>query len=203
MKRMIFLLVAVLAVEIASAHHPAPAAPIAEISPKATQPLSPAEMRALALLEPIDAHTHVARGDPSFYAMLERLHMHILDILLVDDHDPYRKTLHQQLQDALRVVRESHGHAALVTTSDPFQFGQPDFAASAIRELDRNFADGAVAVKIWKNIGMELKDGNGHYVMPDNPAFEQIFKDIESHRRTLIVHAAEPDEALLPPDHKA
>jgi len=160
------------------------------------------ELRALASLDPIDAHTHVATGDPSFYAMLERLHMHILDILLVDDHDPYRKTLQQQLQDALRVVRESHGHAALCTSFDPFQFGQPDFAASAIRELDRNFADGAAAVKIWKNIGMELKDGNGHYVMPDNPAFEQIFKDIESHRRTLIVHAAEPDEAWLPPDHK-
>jgi predicted TIM-barrel fold metal-dependent hydrolase len=199
---MIFLLVAVLGVEIASAQQPAPPDPVTESSPQATQPLSPAELRALALLEPIDVHTHVARGDPSFYAMLDRLHMHILDILLVDDHDPYRKTLQQQLQDALRVVRKSHGHAALCTTFDAFQFGQPDFAASAIRELDRNFADGAVAVKIWKNIGMELKDGNGHYVMPDNPAFEQIFKDIESHNRTLIAHVAEPDEAWLPPDSK-
>jgi predicted TIM-barrel fold metal-dependent hydrolase len=202
MRRIVFLLVAVLGLEIASAQQLAPPIPIAESSPQATQPLSPLEMRALALLEPIDAHTHVARGDPSFYAMLERLHMHILDILLVDDHDPYRKTLQQQLQDALRVVSESHGHAALCTSFDPFQFGQPDFAASAIRELDRNFADGAVAVKIWKNIGMELKDGNGHYVMPDNPAFEQIFKDIESHKRTLIAHVAEPDEAWLPPDSK-
>jgi predicted TIM-barrel fold metal-dependent hydrolase len=107
-----------------------------------------------------------------------------------------------QLQDAMRVVRESHGHAALCTSFDPFQFGQPDFPASAIRELDRGFANGAVAVKIWKNVGMELKDRNGHYVMPDNPAFKQIFKDIESHRRTLIAHVAEPDEAWLSPDPK-
>jgi CheY-like chemotaxis protein len=107
--------------------------------------------------------------------MLDRLHMRMLDILLVDDHDPYRKAIQPQLRDAVRVVRESHGHAALCTSFDPFRFGQPDFAASAIRELDRSFANGAVAVKIWKNIGMELKDRNGHYVMPDDPAFKQIF----------------------------
>ena len=107
MRRMIFLLVAVLGFEIASSQQPAPPIPIGESSPQATQPLSPMELRALASLDPIDAHTHVATGDPSFYAMLERLHMHILDILLVDDHDPYRKTLQQQLQDALRLVRES------------------------------------------------------------------------------------------------
>ena len=40
---------------------------------------------ALAALEPIDTHTHVAKGDPAFYAMLDRVHMHILDIILVDD----------------------------------------------------------------------------------------------------------------------
>src|ERR1700730_7261573 len=157
MRRIIFLLVVILGLEIASAQQPAQPIPIPQSSLRATPLLSSVELRALASLDPIDAHTHVAMGDPSFYAMLERLHMHILDILLVDDHDPYRKTLQQQLQDALRVVRESHGHAALCTSFDPFQFGQPDFAASAIRELDRNFADGAVAVKVWKNIGMELK----------------------------------------------
>jgi hypothetical protein len=158
------------------------------------------ELRALAALEPIDTHTHVAKGDADFYAMLERLHMHILDILLVDDHEEYRKSLGAQLQDALRVVHESHGHAALCTSIDPFQFGHPDFPNSAIRGLDRDFADGSVAVKIWKNIGMELKDKDGHYVLADNPAFEPIYRDIEKHNRTLVAHQAEPDEAWGPPN---
>ena len=158
------------------------------------------ELQALAALEPIDTHTHVAKGDADFYAMLDRLHMHILDILLVDDHEEYRKSLGPQLQDALRVVRESHGHAALCTSIDPFQFGQPDFPNSAIRGLDRDFRHGAVAVKIWKNIGMELKDKDGRYVLADNPGFEPIYRHIQEHNKTLVAHQAEPDEAWGPPN---
>src|SRR5437660_168476 len=144
------------------------------------------DLRALAALEPVDTHTHAAKGDPSFYAMLDRLHMHILDIILVDDHDPYRKDLNTERQDAERLIQASHGHAALCTSFDPFQFNNPDFASSAIRRLNEDFANGAVALKIWKNIGMELKDKDGHYVLADDPRLEPIYRDIESHNRTLI-----------------
>jgi len=163
-------------------------------------PLSEAELTALASLEPIDTHTHVAKADPSFYTMLGQLHMHIVDILVFDDHDKYRNGMQPQLQDALRVVHESQGHAVLCTTFNPFQFGQVGFPQSVIRALNQDFEQGAVTMKIWKNIGMELKDQNGKYVMPDNPIFEPIYKDIEKHNKTLIAHVAEPDAAWQPPD---
>jgi predicted TIM-barrel fold metal-dependent hydrolase len=163
-----------------------------------SSPEEKSEVKGLAALEPIDTHTHVAKGDPSFYAMLDRLHMHILDILLVDDQEAYRNNMNTQRQDAATVIQASHGHAALCTSFDPFQFNNADFAASAIRGLNDDFAKGAVAVKIWKNIGMELKGKNGRYVLADNPAFEPIYRDIEKHNRTLIAHQAEPDEAWQP-----
>ena len=161
-----------------------------------------ADLRALAALEPIDVHTHVVKIDPAFYAMLDDLHMHILDILVVDDHDPYRKNLNPQREDAEKVVRSSHGHAKLCTTFDSFEFSDADFAASATRGLDQDFANGAIAVKIWKNIGMELKDKTGRYVLADNPAFEPIYQDIQRHNRTLVAHQAEPDEAWQAPNPK-
>src|SRR5215471_15016132 len=80
---------------------------------------SKSDLRALAALEPMDTHTHVAKSDARFTAMLDRVHMHILDILLVDDHDPYRKDLNTQRQDAEAVVQASRGHAKLCTTFDP------------------------------------------------------------------------------------
>lgn len=160
----------------------------------------PADLRALAALEPVDTHTHVVKTDPGFSAMLDDLHMHILDILVVDDHDPYRKNLNPQRKDAEGVVRSSHGHAKLCTTFDPFSFNNADFAASAIRGLDQDFANGAIAVKIWKNIGMELKDKNGRYVLADSPAFAPIYHDIQKHNRTLVAHQAEPDEAWQAPN---
>ena len=158
------------------------------------------DLRGLAALEPIDTHTHVTKGERAFYAMLDRVHMHILDIILVDDHDPYRKDLNSEREDAEAVVRASRGHATLCTTFDPFQFSRADFPASAIRGLNQDFANGAVAVKIWKNIGMELKDSDGHYIFADDPKFQPIYRDIETHNRTLIAHQAEPDEAWGPPN---
>lgn len=158
------------------------------------------DFRALRALEPVDTHTHVYRSDPAFTAMLNRVHMHILDIILVDDHDPYWKDLNTERDDAERVVHGSRGHASLCTTFDPFQFNDAGFASSAIAALNRDFAHGAVAVKIWKNIGMELKDASGRYVFADDPKFEPIYRDIESHQRTLIAHQAEPDEAWGPPN---
>lgn len=159
-----------------------------------------ADLHALASLQPVDTHTHVVKGDPRFYAMLDGLHMHILDILVVDDHNPYRKNLNPPREDAEKVIQASHGHATLCTTFDPFQFNDADFARSAVRGLDQDFAHGAIAVKIWKNIGMELKDRNGRYVLADNAAFEPIYRDIQSHDRTLVAHQAEPDEAWQAPN---
>ena len=66
----------------------------------------------------------------------------------------------------------------LCTTFDPYKVESPSFSADALKQLDRDFEQGAVAVKIWKNIGMEIKDQRGQYVMADDPKFEPIYKDI-------------------------
>ena len=57
-----------------------------------------------------------------------------------------------------------------------------------------------MAVKIWKNVGMQLKDQSGRFVMPDDPRFDPIYQDIAAHGKTLIAHLAEPDSCWLPPN---
>ena len=100
-------------------------------------------------------------------------------------------------------VHGSDGYAVLCTTFDPYKFGQRNFSQEAIREINSDFAKGAIAVKIWKNVGMQLKDAKGNYVMPDNPAFEPIYKDIAAHNKTLIAHLAEPDTSWRAPSTAA
>jgi predicted TIM-barrel fold metal-dependent hydrolase len=146
-------------------------------------------------IEPIDAHTHVSQTGTAFVGMLERLHMHVLDILYVDDTEPYRNSLEPQRQDALNFEASSKGHAQLCATFDPFPFNKADFSKAAIDALNQDFARGAIAAKIWKNVGMEIKVASGQYVMPDDPRFEPIYKDIAAHHKTLIIHAADPDAA--------
>jgi predicted TIM-barrel fold metal-dependent hydrolase len=131
--------------------------------------------------------------------MLQQLHLHVVDICVVDRHSK-RGLLATQVREASAVIHENHGHAWLCTTFDPYKVNDADFATQAVRQLNQNFADGAVAVKIWKNVGMEIQRPDGKYVMPDDPVFAPIYRDIAAHHKTLIAHLAEPDSCWLPPN---
>ena len=170
------------------------------LPPQSPQSDDEQALKGFAAFHPIDAHVHVFKSDPAFQAMLERLNLKLLNILVMDDTLPYRKQLQPQVDDAIALMHSSHGHIALCTTFDPYKFENPSFTADAISQIDQNFSDGAVAVKIWKNIGMEIKDSSGKYVVADDPKFEPVYQDISRHDKTLLMHQAEPDVAWGPPD---
>jgi predicted TIM-barrel fold metal-dependent hydrolase len=157
-------------------------------------------LKAFSALHPIDAHVHVFKSDPAFQAMLERLNLKLLNILVMDDTLPYRKELQPQVDQGLALVRSSHGHIALCTTFDPYKFNNASFTADAVKQINHDFAAGAIAVKLWKNVGMEIKDPSGKYIMADDPKFGPIYQDIAGHGKTLLTHQAEPNVAWGPPD---
>jgi predicted TIM-barrel fold metal-dependent hydrolase len=177
-----------------------------------SNPVLSRDLKDFAALNPIDTHTHVFNTNPAFVEMLRQLHLQIVDICVVNDHSSRFKSpepelentlsadLKRQLDTVWSVVRSARGHVWLCTTFDPYRVNDPGFSGRAIQQLDKNFADGAVAVKIWKNIGMEIKRPDGKFVMPDDPAFEGIYKDIAAHNKTLIAHLAEPDTCWQPPN---
>lgn len=196
MKKLSGIILLVLAVGALSLSE-RPAAVRAAAHPAATDAQ---DLQAFAAIHPIDTHAHVFKQDPAFYTMLDDLHLHILDICVFEDHNPTFHSLQSELDAALGVMRASGGYAAWCTTFDAYKFHDPGFDASAVRLLNQNFAEGAVAVKIWKNVGMEIKGPDGKFVMPDDPAFEPIYRDIASHGKTLVAHLAEPSSCWQPPN---
>jgi predicted TIM-barrel fold metal-dependent hydrolase len=157
-------------------------------------------MTDFARISPIDAHIHVFAQSPALTAFLARYNLHLLDILVVDNRDPFFKDLSSQMQKANRVLQGNPGRAALCTTFDPYDFEKPGFAQRVIRQLNGDFAAGAVAVKIYKTLGMQIQKKNGAYLMPDDAVFTPIYQDIAAHHRTVVAHLAEPTSAWLPPD---
>jgi predicted TIM-barrel fold metal-dependent hydrolase len=159
-----------------------------------------ADLDAFAQIEPIDTHAHVLKDDPEFRKFLQRYHLHLLDIVVATKDDPTFSNLESKISAAKAVVRDSKGHAVLCTTFDPFKFSNATFAADAVRHLNEDFTQGAVAVKIWKNVGMQLKDRSGRFVLPDDRRLNPIYQDVAAHGKTLIAHLAEPDSCWLPPN---
>jgi hypothetical protein len=168
-----------------------------ETTTPVTGPLSAEELQKFHGLDPVDTHVHIYQSNPAFLALLEKLNLHVLNIIV--PRTPDQRALDQERQQAWGFVRASHGQATLCTTFNPFGYRTPGFARAAISQIDRDFSEGAVAVKIWKNIGEQVKDAKGNYVLPDNPAFEPIYKDITAHNKTLIAHVADPDTIWEPP----
>jgi predicted TIM-barrel fold metal-dependent hydrolase len=188
---------------ISSAHGAQPHATHKAALPKG--PFTEAERQQFVALDPIDTHTHIFHPSPAFTAMLNRLNLHIIDILVIDNHGNNKASASLPLQRAaaLKVIEPNQDRMKLCTTFDPFQFNDPGFADHAIAQINSDFAHGAIAVKIWKNVGMQLKNGQGKYVLPDDPRLQPIYKDIAEHHATLIAHLADPDTLWAPPDPKA
>ncbi len=166
--------------------------------PPSAPAFTAAELKAFTSLGPIDTHTHIFVTDAEFIGMIRRLNLHTVDICLDDDTDPYLKDLPREIADAKRYVAASQGHSVLATSFNPFLYRDSGFDSSANQQINRDFDQGAVAVKIWKNIGMEIKRPDGSYLMPDDPVFEPIYQDIAAHNKTLIAHLAEPDSCWKP-----
>ena len=177
----------------------APAANLHTANAVSGSSFSADELRAFIALNPIDTHAHVRRNDPEFNAMLTRLNVHLLDIILVEAQTPEAEDLQLKKKEAGDFIRSS-GRAVLCTSIDPYKMFEPGFQATTIRMLNDDFEHGAIAVKIWKNIGMEIKNAAGNYVLPDDPVFAPIYKDIASHHKTLVAHIADPDSAWAPPN---
>jgi predicted TIM-barrel fold metal-dependent hydrolase len=77
-------------------------------------------------------------------------------------------------------------------------WGAPDWEKSAIETIDETFARGAHAVKVWKEIGMVLKDPDGSFVMIDDERFDPVFEHITASGKSLVAHIGEPRNCWLP-----
>jgi predicted TIM-barrel fold metal-dependent hydrolase len=158
------------------------------------------DLTGFSALAPIDVHAHAFKNDPAFAAMLKRLNLRILDVCVVDKHDRGYEEAAPQNRMAREIMHSTSGRAAWCSTFDPQDFEKPGFASRSIKALNDTFAEGAVAVKIYKNIGMKLTKHDGSYLMPDDPVFNPIFADISTHGRTVLAHIAEPTSSWRPLD---
>jgi predicted TIM-barrel fold metal-dependent hydrolase len=147
-----------------------------------------------------DAHTHVFAAPAPLDAMLRRLDMRLLTICVVDNDERGYEDASLQHERALEVHRTLKDRVAWCATFNPQDWETPEFAGRVISQLRASFTDGAVAVKVYKSIGMELKSKTGRYLLPDDPIFDPIYKMLVQEDKTLFGHLAEPADSWRPLD---
>jgi len=96
------------------------------------------------------------------------------------------------------IYRRHPDRFAYFTTFYAADFEKPGFVEEVIAGIKNHVAAGAAGVKIWKNMGMVIKDKDGNYVMADNPAFDPIYSFLEENNIPVMAHLGEPRDCWLP-----
>ena len=148
-----------------------------------------------ARVRKFDAHVHANVADPALLAVAKRDGFELLSIN-VDYPDFPPLPMQAQVAEVDRAKDPRTFHFATAFTMKGF--GTPGWTERTVAALDAAFARGAVAVKVWKNIGMVEKDPAGKRVFLDDPRFDGVMKHLEARGIPLIAHQAEPKNCWLP-----
>lgn len=140
--------------------------------------------------EKIDAHVHLNSEDQSLSEIAEKAGFKTITI---NTQVPFFPDIFRQKEIAKQASR-TH----FITTFSIENWGKSGWQEEAIEVITQGMNEGAIGVKIWKNIGMELLDQHGNYVMADHPSFNPIYDFLADNRIPLLAHLGEPKNCWLP-----
>ena len=145
----------------------------------------------------IDAHMHVHTETTDFVSLALRDDFRFVNMAVWSDNAKTNVEKHRTMYLQFRAFPD---RIAPVCSFPIENFDDDDFAEATIRYLDDQIAKGAVGVKVWKNIGMELRNADGDLVMIDDAKFDPIMKHIAAKDLVLLGHLGEPKNCWLPLD---
>lgn len=144
----------------------------------------------------IDIHSHIFEDVPSLASMLKARNLRIINVCN-RGADP--GILEEQDAVAQKLFRRYGGSVFPFASSfDLSRRYEADYSSRVIGWLERNFRAGAVMVKIWKEVGMQIKTADGKFVLPDDPVFDPVYDYISGQKRPLLAHIADPIAAWQP-----
>ncbi len=146
-------------------------------------------------IKKIDLHTHISDDAPYLRKLMDSMNMKFVT-LCTGGKTPLEVSL--KTEKAKEFSNKYPRYYGWVTTFDAFSINERGWEERTIKKLKSDFDNGAVGVKIWKSIGMEIRNNKGELIQVDDPALTPIFDFIAEQGKTLIAHIGEPIQAWMP-----
>jgi predicted TIM-barrel fold metal-dependent hydrolase len=142
----------------------------------------------------IDYHNHLDAQQPN-------------ELLKVMDECGIEKVVNITMrvgEDALAIMERFHGASpdrfATIAWMDWTDLHQPGFFDRAVERLERLVAKGALGIKLWKDVGLTLRDANGELLRVDDERLVPLFDKAGELGVPVMFHTADPDAFFLPID---
>ncbi len=142
----------------------------------------------------IDFHNHLDGLEPE-------------DVLRVMDACGVEHVVNITMQtgdEALRRMARLHasapGRFSTIAWMDWDGLDQGDFFSKAVHRLEESVAHGACGLKIWKDLGLRLKDHDGSMLRIDDERLSPLFEKAAELGVFVMFHTADPAAFFLPTD---
>ena len=146
-------------------------------------------------IKKFDSHHHLNTYQEDYIYQAQEDNIRLL--IIVDDR-PFGISMEDQQKIIRQQLKKFPGQLSYATTFSVKGFNSDSWQEQTIDYLKNSFAHGAIAVKVWKNIGMDLKDENGTFVMIDDPKFDPVIAFLVDNDIPLIGHLGEPRDCWFP-----
>ncbi len=174
-----------------------PSLTVEEYEPRSTL-VVPAHPVSRAKFPVIDVHSHQpARITPErlekLVAEMDSINLRIIVNLSGGTGD--------NLSAGIKTYKEKHPDRFAVFANVDFRdLNEPGFGERAAARLDHDVQNGAQGLKIYKNLGMDLKYADGRRVPVDDPVLAPVWEACGRLKIPVLIHTGEPAPFFQPID---
>jgi len=154
-------------------------------------------MPPLAAFPKIDAHFHSTSYDECYQKFAASYNVRFVNINTDANVFP---SIPVQEQVALSYAKLNPDHFAYLCSFEMAGWADKNWYEAVLASLRQSLRNGAVGVKIWKNIGMEIRKPDNSFLMVDDPFFAPLFEFLQENQIPVLAHLGEPKNCWLPLD---
>jgi predicted TIM-barrel fold metal-dependent hydrolase len=156
--------------------------------------VAPAHEITRAKFPAIDFHNHLDAQNPA-------------TVLRVMDECDIERVINITMrtgQEAEAMIDRFHRAApdrfATIGWMDWSDLDEPGFFARAVEQLERLIERGACGIKIWKDLGLSVREAGGELLRVDDERLAPLFDRAGELGAVVMFHTADPDAFFLPLD---
>ena len=147
-------------------------------------------------VEKIDTHIHIFTASDDFMELAKENNFKVIDVAL-DPQNTWAE-VRREFRYCLEQKKHHPSSVEIVTSFSMEGWDEPDWLGKTMAWLDSSINNGAIGMKVWKNIGMVYRDKKGKLIMIDDARFDPIFKMLAEKNIRVLGHLGEPKNCWLP-----
>lgn len=154
------------------------------------------------VLRKFDAHTHLFHDRDYLRALLEAWRLSVA-VINITGEEMFEAPMEARWEAMVALHEAYPDQVALCTSFNPKPAHEAGFAERVVAQLGEDLRRGACMVKVWKNIGLEVRGRDGEFIQIDDPCFQPVWDFLVEKNIPVLAHIGEPRAAWQPLDPKS